>query len=218
MPRTILSILLASALATLGGETVAAAPEQAQEQVDRGIELYQAGQYKDAEQVLQEAVSVAPEDVRARYYLGLALLGRGRNKDAVDEFLRAKEALSELESAPSRDQIEVGLARAYLERKEYEKARESLDEAEALNASNPDVYLYRGKLHVQRGNYIAAVGELEKALELAAEDPYAHYYAGIAYSNIKRPDKMVDHFQMFLKLAPDAPEAAKVRSLLRSVR
>ena len=50
------------------------------------------------------------------------------------------------------------------------------------------------------------------------ENPYAHYYAGLAYNQIKRPDKMLEHFRTFLKLAPEAPEAPKVRALLRGIR
>ena len=42
---------------------------------------------------------------------------------------------------------------------------------------------------------------------------YFYYYAGLAYSNTKRPDKMVDSFNNFLRLEPKAPEAAGVRHI-----
>jgi tetratricopeptide (TPR) repeat protein len=54
-----------------------------------------------------------------------------------------------------------------------------------------------------------------------AADPkfaYAYYYAGNAYYRIKRTDKMVNLFEKFVKLAPDAPERPAIVALLRTVR
>jgi tetratricopeptide (TPR) repeat protein len=105
-----------------------------------------------------------------------------------------------------------------LQRQQHDQAMALLNEAHAANAENPEVYLYRGIAHANRGQFNEAVRDLDKAVQLKPNEAKAHYYAGLAYNGIKRPDKMVEHFQMFLKLAPDAPEAARVRSLLRNVR
>ena len=43
-------------------------------------------------------------------------------------------------------------------------------------------------------------------------------YAGLSYNALKRPDKMIDHFQKFMKLAAKAPEADRVQSILRATR
>jgi tetratricopeptide (TPR) repeat protein len=94
----------------------------------------------------------------------------------------------------------------------------TLQEAEALNSENADVYLNRGLIHASRQNFPAAVADLEKSLQLNPHNARAHYYAGIAYNRTGRPDKMVEHFQIFLKQAPNSPDATKVRSMMRSVR
>jgi import receptor subunit TOM70 len=119
---------------------------------------------------------------------------------------------------PRADQVLVGLARVYMGRSELAKAAETLDEAEKLKPDNPDLYYHRGQLEGLRKDYASAARNLEKSTELDPENAYTHYYAGLAYSQIKRPDKMVEHFRFFLKLAPEAPEAAKVRALLRGIR
>jgi regulator of sirC expression with transglutaminase-like and TPR domain len=62
------------------------------------------------------------------------------------------------------------------------------------------------------------VDDLEAYLSKYPEQAYAHYYAGLAYNGVRRPDKMLTHFELFLKLKPDAPEARKVRSVMRTVR
>ena len=46
---------------------------------------------------------------------------------------------------------------------------------------------------------------------------YAHYYAGLAYSKVKRVDLTERHFQAFLRLAPQAPERPGVQSILRTL-
>lgn len=47
---------------------------------------------------------------------------------------------------------------------------------------------------------------------------YAFFWRGQAYYAKKQPDKMVADFETFLKLAPNAPEAATVKQLLASLR
>lgn len=183
----------------------------------KGIELYQSHKYNEATAELKQAVANKPDDVRARYYLGLSLLEQQNYPEAQAQFDAAQQELSK-DSNPPLDQIKVGLARAQMEQKNYDAAVANLEEARQLNPKNADVYVYRGKLEVLREDYGAATKQLEQAIAMDPRDAYAHYYAGVAYSKTGRPDKMVNEFQTFLKLAPDAPEAAKVRSLLRAVR
>jgi tetratricopeptide (TPR) repeat protein len=182
---------------------------------EKGIQLYRSKQYTDAERELQQSVEASPEDTQARYYLGLTLLELGKYDDAKTQF----EALSKpQETSPTPAEVQVGLGRAYMNLKEYGQAQASLDKALKDNPDSSDVHLYRGKLDVMQKKYAVATKELDKAIALDPKNAYAYYYGGIAYSNIGRFDKMADYFQYFLKLAPDAPEAKKVKSLLRSVR
>src|SRR5437764_1290374 len=43
------------------------------------------------------------------------------------------------------------------------------------------------------------------------------YYAGLAYSKIKRVDMMASHFDSFLKLAPQSPQRPEVQSIMRTL-
>jgi hypothetical protein len=62
------------------------------------------------------------------------------------------------------------------------------------------------------------VKDFEQYLSVHPEAAYAHYYAGMAYSAIRRPDRMLTHFEQFLRMKPDAPEARKVRAVMRSTK
>jgi tetratricopeptide (TPR) repeat protein len=59
---------------------------------------------------------------------------------------------------------------------------------------------------------------LDRASELMPEFAYAHYNAGLAHQRAKRFNRMAEHFQVFLQLAPDAPEKRQVQLALNSLR
>jgi len=78
--------------------------------------------------------------------------------------------------------------------------------------------LYRGSLALARKDYKTAVNFLESHVNANPDEPFGHYYLGLAQYNLKKPDKTVQQFQRFVSLAPDTPEAARVESLLRTLR
>jgi tetratricopeptide (TPR) repeat protein len=215
MRTTLASVLSITALLTF------LLPERLPAQEQQGIELYRAGKYQEAERLLRESVTAHPDDQQARYLLGLSLLELKSYVQAQSELEKVHSSESPAASntgVPGEGELKVALARAYMGQKKYAEAQAALDAAQKASPEGADVYLYRGKLDIERRMYPQAVPELEKAISLDPKNAYAHYYAGIAYSNIRRPDKMVEQFEFFLKLAPNAPEADKVRALLRSVR
>lgn len=192
-------------------------------ELDKGVELYKNRNYETAKVELQQIVAAEPENLQAQYYLGLTLLELKQYKEAGERFRVLEYSITELgerpeEALPRLDQVKVGLARAHIELKEYDEAKQVLDEALELRPEDAEVFLYRGKLAVGREDYGTAAKELDRSIELDPKSAYAHYYAGIAYSNLRRPDRMIDHFRTFVKLAPDAPEVPKVRSVLKSAR
>jgi tetratricopeptide (TPR) repeat protein len=142
----------------------------------------------------------------------LVLVELHKPQDAVGEFKKA------LELDPNVPKARSGLARAYIELRDWTSAQASINEALEKNASDADAYYCRGLLGAARGDFAAAAPDLEKAIQLDPSHAYAHYHAGIVYNRLKRPDMMARHFQAFLQLAPTAPEAGKVRDLLRAIR
>ncbi len=184
---------------------------QAQE-LDEGIQLYKEKKFEEAEKILRQVSQKEPENPGAHYHLGLTLL----------ELERLEEAESEMDQAAQlglpTDEAKVGLARVVMKKGNRARALTLLNEAAEEKADNPDVYHYRGIVQASRQDFVSSAADLEKAIQLDPSNAYNYYYAGMAYSRLRRPDKMVNNFQMFLKLAPNAPEARKIQSLLRSVR
>jgi tetratricopeptide (TPR) repeat protein len=169
---------------------------------ERGVTLYRQGKYSEAQSELAKAVESAPDDARARRYLGLALVEQHKPDEAQGPLNKANEL------DPGGDS-KLALARLAIEQKDFDKADSLLGDA---NGEEKDYV--RGLLQFNRQQNKEAAASLESYLESHPEHPYAHYYAGLAYNAAKRPDKMLTHFELFVKLKPDAPEARKVRAVL----
>jgi len=178
----------------------------AAQDLDRGIELYRRNDFAAAASSLRQVVDVDGSNARANRYLGLALLEQTKASEAEPFILKANELEPGGES-------NMAMARLYIEKKEYDKAAAALKEAEG--EETPYV---RGLLSLMRKQYEPAARDLESFSQGHPDFAYAHYYAGLAYNGMKRPDKMLTHFEMFVKMKPDAPEARKVRSVLQTGR
>jgi tetratricopeptide (TPR) repeat protein len=187
-------------------------PLIAEDKLSQAIELYESKKYRDAETLLREVLVEDSSNSRARHTLGVVLLELDNAGEAAAELQKA------VEIGPATDKLQVDMARACVKLKEWDKAETALKAAEEIKSDNPDVPYYRGMVAAARKDYAASAANFEKAIELNPNNAYAHYYAGLAYNALKRSDKTVQHLDAFLRLAPDAPEAKKVQSVLRSFR
>ena len=174
--------------------------------LDRGIELYRKNDFAAAVSTLRQVVDADGANARANRYLGLALLEQAKAAEAEPFILKANELDPSGES-------KMAMARLFIEKKDYDKAAEALKDAEGEEA--PYV---RGLLSLHRKQFDQAASDFEAFSKRYPEFAYAHYYAGLAYNGLKRPDKMLTHFEMFVRMKPEAPEARRVRSVLQSGR
>jgi len=176
----------------------------AAQDLDRGIELYRKNDFASAASTLKQVVDADGSNARANRYLGLALLEQGKASEAEPFILKACELDPSGESKSAK-------ARLYIEKKDYDNAAEALKDADG-----EELPYVRGLLNLNRKQYDQAARDLESFSKSYPDFAYAHYYAGLEYNGMKRPDKMLTHFEMFVKMKPDAPEARKVRSVLRT--
>jgi tetratricopeptide (TPR) repeat protein len=172
----------------------------------RGRELYNTGRFEDAARELSTVVRDNDGDADAHRLLGLALLEQGKTDEAARHIERAHELNAGGESR-------AAMARVAAARKDWDKTEQMLGEATGDEADYA-----RGLLHLNRDRFEEAANALESFIEKRPDHAYAHYYAGLAYNGLRRPDRMMTHFEMFLKMKPDAPEARKVRAVVRTGR
>ena len=140
-----------------------------------------------------------------------ALVAAGRHADAIaayDAFLRAypESSLAEQERGGSL----VAAGRLDEAARAFSRAL-SLDPADAVSALN------LGNLALVRGDVAGAERMYRASLAIEEGSPEAHLNLALLYLyKLGRPDDARPHLQRFLALAPEDPEAGKVRSLLEA--
>jgi Tfp pilus assembly protein PilF len=86
------------------------------------------------------------------------------------------------------------------------------------DATSAEASYNAGLQHFQREEYALAAEAFDRAIAANPNHAYAYYYAGRAYSEQQQTVLMADRFEMFVKLAPNAPERPAVESILRTTR
>ena len=170
----------------------------------RGRELYSQGKYDEAIAELRQVANEQSDNADANRLLGLALVEDGKASEAEKYINKANELASSGET-------KLAMARLAVAQKNLERAEELLGDA-----SGDDLEYVRGLVFLNRDKHQEAADALEAYLGKHANHAYAHYYAGLAYNGLRRPDKMLTHSEHFLRLKPNAPEARKVRAVVRT--
>jgi tetratricopeptide (TPR) repeat protein len=191
-------------------------------QTSKGIEIYNAWDFKGAEPILRDSVKANAADLEAAYYLGLAVLLQDKHAEALDILLKVKEAMDKTagqgkSSVPDEYQIQLALARTRLELKQNEEAWKNLEAASKNHADTADIHVFRGVYYLNLEKTNNAIKELEKAMNMDESNAYAHYYAGHAYIRSGNPAKAVEVFKQFIQLAPAAPEIEKAKALVSAL-
>ena len=204
MSKTIRGLLAGTLLAAAGAWAADALPES--------VERYRLQKYQEAETMLRADIDANPEDARAHEFLGRTLAALKRADEAEQHIAKAEEL------GASEAQLKIARAAVAIERRDVDGAVGLLNEAAEAEPENAEVYHYRGMVKTNQRDFQAAVADLEKAVALDPARAYSHYYLGLAYNGIRRPDKMAEHLNAFVSHAPDAPDADKVRSVLKAFR
>jgi tetratricopeptide (TPR) repeat protein len=196
-----LSTSIALALALTAGQTVADVRQ-----------LYDAGKYREVVGALEQATAEADKASRLQY---LAAQSYDKLNDA-EAARRTYQRLADI--GGETPWASIGRSAVQLMDNRFDEALGSADQAVRLAASLPEAHYQRGVVLMARKEYGDAVGGFTKAVQLDPAFAAAHYYAGLANYRVKRIDLMTNHFETFIKLAPNAPERPEVESILRTVR
>jgi tetratricopeptide (TPR) repeat protein len=137
----------------------------------------------------------------------------------LDRDDQARGAFGQLASLPEDNAWAfVGRAAIAVMDRNYDAALDASRRAVSLNEGLAEAHYQLGLVEAFRQSFGDAAAALDKAAELDPQFAYAHYQAGLAHYRNKRTDRMSSHFEMFLKLAPNAPERPEVESILRTLR
>ena len=183
------------------------APVQQPEVTPR--KLFESGKYQEVIDSIK-AQADAPKD--QIYLRALAHRKLSQNEEA-------KETFNTLAGAGDESAWKsIGASGVALVEGNLEVAGAAAKKAVELDGNSSQAQYQLGLVESARANQPAAAAAFAKAAELDPQMAYAHYEAGMAFYKAKKIDRMAVYFENFLKLAPDAPEAPEVKSIMKTVR
>lgn len=182
----------------MAGATVSAQKPEVQR-------LFQSGSY-------EQAVDAARGGDAASTYLAAQSLLK------LD---RADQATAQLDQLKSSDQPAwrlIGESSEATLANDAGRAIQLARQAIEADGDNPFAQYQLGLAASKASDWGTAVAAFTRAVELKPDFAYAHYYAGLAHQRMRQLPKTAEHFDAFLRLAPDAPERAAVAAVLRTIK
>lgn len=102
--------------------------------INRGIGLFRQKRYDDAQKFLRTALKLKDGSTVAHYYLGRTLMGIGKLDDAESELNVALKSGKE-----TMVEVHRMLTQLYIQKAQYDKARQELETYLAANPNAPDI-------------------------------------------------------------------------------
>ena len=196
MKNTLLTVVLMMVAAVAFGQNAA-----------RVQKLFEAGQYQ---QVID---SVQPDGDPAAVYTS------AQSYQKLGQTDRALDAYATLASRGEDDPWHfVGVSGQQVLQDDVDGALNSARHAVDMAGDMAETHYQLGLVLAKRSEWAPAAAEFERVTDLNPSNAYAHYYGGLMYYRVNRPDKMANHFEQFLKVAPDAPERPEVTQIMKTIR
>ena len=182
----------------MAGSTVSAQKPEVQR-------LFQSGSY-------EQAVDAAKGGDAASTFLAAQSLIK------LDRADQAGAQLNQLKSSDQPAWRLVGESSEAMLANDAGRAVQLARQAVEADGNNPFAQYQLGLAASKASDWGTAVSAFTRAVELKPDFAYAHYYAGLAHQRMRQLPKTAEHFDAFLRLAPDAPERAAVAAVLRTIK
>jgi len=196
---------------------------EAKIELEKAVQFYEEEKYTDALELFKEIVDAYPNNYQARYNLASTYLKLKQYDAAISEFQKVLETLQEKredrEAKKKSAEIYTLIAEAYMDQQKYEEA--AIHYKKAMEISPPtDAAVAFNVAEIMFGaNKIDdAIRYYALASQLKPENEVYHLKLGYACLNKGDIPTAISHFEEFLELAPDNPQAESIRNLIQSLK
>ena len=141
-------------------------------------------------------------------------LTRSRNDDAMADLNKAIELLPPAQAGLAHDYRGY----AYFRLKDYDRAKDDLDEAIKHIPTNPDPYLWRGEVEKAQQQYDAALRDFDEFSRRAPRDPRGLIGRSAVFEATGRAQEAVAALENAIALAPNNAAALAARDRLLAKR
>ena len=188
-------------------------PRKALAHYDSAIELAKKGNHTEAIAELKLALAEHPTFTQAFNELGVQYLRLNRFEDADNSFQQALKI--DPESFPAL--VNRGIANVMMKR--YGEAVPILRKAVAKDENSAVGRYFLGEALANLGLFDDAEKELLASLQLGKDQmKEAHRILAIIYTSRGANKQAVEHLEAYLKLTPNAPDAEKLKEMIRKLK
>lgn len=185
-------------------------PARALEFYQKALNHGQAGNHKAAIEQLQKAIAEYSDFMLAFNELGVQYLRLGE-LDKAEEALAKARKLAPDSATPL---LTHGILLTVMGK--FNLAVTELQTALKQREQSANGHLYLGQALANLGRFAEAEVHLARAIELGGDEVTdAHRFLGAIYLQRGEREKALAEFETYLKLAPKAKDAEKVRQLIR---
>ena len=175
---------------------------------NEGLLLKQQGKQKEAIEAFDTAISVDPNLASALWNLSDLLWSRNESIDKSDALLVRAFA----NGLPEGTKFLIGRAIGYQRNGQIDRSVSLLNQAAAAKPDDPEVWLFRGRYRVERGECAGAVDDFRQAARLTPDNAAVFASLGLAELCAGNSAGARTSFQKSLQLDPNQP---KVREYLK---
>lgn len=180
----------------------------------KATEKLASKQFSDAESLFRRAISLAPDFAPPYSGLGKLMLMSDNLTEAAEHLKRA----AALDPDDFETRLNYGIT--LLNQRQFSSAESELKAAARLDSTAVTPRYYLGIVFIQTKELDKAQAELEDAKKLAAERsfPLLHRYLGGVYQAKGKNQLAVSELETYLRLAPAAKDADKIRSIIQELK
>lgn len=191
----------------------AGVPEAARELYKQAMESAKSGDPKKAIEELNKALEIYPNFMAALNQLGVQYM-------EVKEWGKAVEALRKaIGIAPEAFHPRLNYGIVLLQLKDFKSAAAELSIAVQKDGSSGPAHFYLGRALVSLGNYDDAENALRQTIAIGGEEAVeAHRYLGAVYIEKHDSARAADELEAYLKAAPKAKDAERIRAIVKDLR
>jgi Flp pilus assembly protein TadD len=188
-------------------------PAAARVRYEKALAASASGDHKQAVNELKAALEIHPQFPLALNELGAQYMTLGQLNDAAEAFASA------LKLAPAEPVLRINYGILLIRQKKYREAEEQLARAVALDEKSAAARVQRGHALIRLGRGAEAEIELRAAVKLGGPaTALAHRYLGALYFDRGDDARAAVELEEYLRLAPDAVDAAQVRAILAGLK
>lgn len=189
-------------------------PDDTLNNFKRGVELAQANKPVEAEAALRKAIELTPSFAPAHTELGKLLAQSGKLEESIEPLRTAIR----YDDADFDAHLNLGIT--YMNLKKFDVAEPELVAAAYINRTAVTPHYYLGVLYVVKNDLDVARKAFETARDLngGKSIPNIHKFLGRIYMKKDMEKEAVQEFETYLKLAPKAQDADKVKKDISDIK